>query len=644
MLDEDLIKPIREIFEIGNQTQFIIPSYQRGYKWNRQNVTKLLDDLLTFQDAHKTDTEDNSFYCLQNITLVPSKDKKTLHVVDGQQRLTTIFILLSYLRKNNMECELLDFFKTAKCLKYDVRVETAYYLENEIFSGNIWDNKIFPEKQDRKDKYYIADVAEGVKQWFDTKKNSQLSIHTITDRLKLIVNKMNSNDVAEEEIFAGLNGGKVDLDGADLVRAELITRSSKEKFENHKSSDSAKVREFRQRIAMELDTMNQWWSDKDRITYFEQFLQNNFCTKTIFNHKSHPIGLLYKLYFEVFHKDKETFGIEFFENGRDLNEKPGDDHWEFYASVMELNNTLEMWYNDSMLYHWIGYLIFGYKKSVSFREIWEMWNQSITKEDFLKKVLSKIIDRLATLGKGNIAELISDIQNTNIQWYGSRDNDITHILVLMDILKCTGFYVDCWNEKQKEQLEKKDQNKTSLLSIRPTSLRLPSNYFQKFNEDYEHVRSCAPNGDEGKKELNKKVWIEHIASTYQDVEKETEEWKMKEAILERLNTYEGEMLDDHMITIINEEMNKCGQHSIGNTVLLDSGVNRSYKNASFQVKIQRIFYEFLQGTKYIRPYTMMVFEHKISDSDKSWRWTRANINENVTNISYNVKRFIDIAK
>ena len=44
---------------------------------------------------------------------------------------------------------------------------------------------------------------------------------------------------------------------------------------------------------------------------------------------------------------------------------------------------------------------------------------------------------------------------------------------------------------------------------------------------------------------------------------------------------------------------------------------------------------------YIRPYTMIVFEHKIEDSDKSWRWTQQNIRENARNIANNVERFMN---
>lgn len=64
-------------------------------------------------------------------------------------------------------------------------------------------------------------VAKAVKEWFDNDDN-HLSPETLLHDLKLIVNEVDNGD--EENVFASLNGGKVDLDGADLMRAILITR------------------------------------------------------------------------------------------------------------------------------------------------------------------------------------------------------------------------------------------------------------------------------------------------------------------------------------------------------------------------------------------------------------------------------------
>ena len=643
---DDLLKSVRTVFSetINHGKQFIVPSYQRGYKWNRENVFKLLDDLKSFEKSNWDKL--NSFYCIQNITIVPLEDKTGWNVVDGQQRLTTIFILLSYLRKFNPDANL-EFFSKPDCLKYNVREETGKYLKEEVFTGGVWDSEIKPDTAKLKDQWYILDVAKGIKDWFDTEGNS-LQTKTITDRLKLIVNNMENPTVSEEEIFAGLNGGKVELDGADLVRAVLITRSAKEKYYG---SPAEKVKEFRMRIALELDEMNLWWAQKEQKTYFEQFLPDNKLKISNFKHASYPIGLLYKLYFLLYSTTEESFGIEFFENGRNFNSKSDDDHWELYETLIHLHHTLQMWFIDPLLYHWIGYLIFRFKEqtyeisvddnggekkekgTVNFKMIWTQWEASKTKNAFITKIIS-IIQALLTKGE---RVLLEDIKDVKKQWYGIDPTGITNVLVLMDVIIVSGLYREMWTEE--EVLKAKVPQ--SIADMNPSKTRLPSEYFTKSKENFEHIRSCAPNETEGKEVRSKGEWISFINMVY-DGNIEASESQLKDALMEILGNYPNDELDDTTIKKLNQKMNEFGQHSIGNMALLDEHVNKSYGNDPYQKKIQRIFSEFMKNEWYIRPYTMTVFEYKIKDTDRVWRWTQQNIKNNACNIANNIETVLNL--
>ena len=643
---DDLLKSVRTVFSeaINNGKHFIVPSYQRGYKWNRENVFKLLDDLKSFEKSNRDNP--NSFYCIQNITIVPLADKSGWNVVDGQQRLTTIFILLSYLRKYYSDTNL-AFFSKPDCLKYNVREETGKFLKDSIFTGIVWDSKIIPDTAKLKDQWYILDVAKGIKDWFDIDSNS-LHMKTVTDRLKLIVNNMESPTVSEEEIFAGLNGGKVDLDGADLVRAVLITRSAKEKYNE---SSAEKVKEFRMRIALELDEMNLWWAQKEQKTYFEQFLPENKLKVSNFKHASYPIGLLYKLYFLLYSDTGENFGIEFFENGRDFNSKPDDDHWELYETLVHLHHTLQMWFTDPLLYHWIGYVIFRFKEqqyeislekddaekkkkgTVNFKMIWLLWESSKTKNAFISEIISIV---QALLSKGDLG-LLEEIKDVKKQWYGIDSAGITNVLVLMDVIIVTGLYREMWTEQDvlKVKLPK------SVADMKPGKTRLPSEYFTKSKENFEHIRSCAPNEAEGKEVRSKSEWVSFIETIYGGSIEESE-IQLKNALIEILKNYPNDELDDTTIKKLNLKMNEFGQHSIGNMALLDEHVNKSYGNDPFQKKIQRIFSEFMKNEWYIRPYTMTVFEYKIKDEDRVWRWTQQNIKNNAFNIANNIETILNL--
>lgn len=100
---------------VGDITgNFFVPSYQRGYRWGKEEVTRLLEDI--YSNGSKT-------YCLQPV--VVRKDSDRFELIDGQQRLTTLFILLQYIKRE---------YKPRISLKYELSYETrsnsADYLNN----------------------------------------------------------------------------------------------------------------------------------------------------------------------------------------------------------------------------------------------------------------------------------------------------------------------------------------------------------------------------------------------------------------------------------------------------------------------------------------------------------------------------------
>src|SRR5580692_11146609 len=72
---------------------YIVPDYQREYVWTDKEVQQLLDDISEPIDAG-SDTE----YFVGTILVSPGSQKNHFEVIDGQQRLTTFFLLLCALR------------------------------------------------------------------------------------------------------------------------------------------------------------------------------------------------------------------------------------------------------------------------------------------------------------------------------------------------------------------------------------------------------------------------------------------------------------------------------------------------------------------------------------------------------------------
>jgi uncharacterized protein with ParB-like and HNH nuclease domain len=91
-------KPISRVF--SDDYVFRIPSYQRPYAWTTVQAGELVDDLIDFMKVRQGEVEDMEPYFIGSIVLIKSENMPNADVVDGQQRLTTLTLLLSAIRAN----------------------------------------------------------------------------------------------------------------------------------------------------------------------------------------------------------------------------------------------------------------------------------------------------------------------------------------------------------------------------------------------------------------------------------------------------------------------------------------------------------------------------------------------------------------
>ena len=146
MLNDKLeLKTIKNILE--NYKSFYIPSYQRGYKWDSRQVKDLLQDIMEFAQSKKND---NEFYCLQPLVVFPEKieNKVRYRVIDGQQRLTTIYIILKFLKNSSEKFK--EIIKDEKykdilefCSLDTLDVPTLYEIEYQTRQENEKSSKLF---------------------------------------------------------------------------------------------------------------------------------------------------------------------------------------------------------------------------------------------------------------------------------------------------------------------------------------------------------------------------------------------------------------------------------------------------------------------------------------------------------------------
>lgn len=96
----EILAEVVSVRTLVNEKRLQIPTYQRPYRWEEKNVRQLLEDILASKNAGKKN------YRIGSVILFNNEEKNILEIVDGQQRLTTIFLLLKCWNDNNNDGDL----------------------------------------------------------------------------------------------------------------------------------------------------------------------------------------------------------------------------------------------------------------------------------------------------------------------------------------------------------------------------------------------------------------------------------------------------------------------------------------------------------------------------------------------------------
>lgn len=88
--------PVLSIQQLLSNNQYVIPRYQRNFAWTEEHIKQLIDDVL--DNVNKNNKKEQPYYLGTLVVFPRSIDKNLIYeVIDGQQRLTTLTLLASYL-------------------------------------------------------------------------------------------------------------------------------------------------------------------------------------------------------------------------------------------------------------------------------------------------------------------------------------------------------------------------------------------------------------------------------------------------------------------------------------------------------------------------------------------------------------------
>ena len=584
------ILELKSIAELRDMA-FYIPAYQRGYRWTKRQVKDLLKDIFEFSEKKGN----ASIYCLQPLVVVKrlsdeesvmkqiheAKDlnevrrllkvlKEQWEVVDGQQRLTTIRLILEVLQQPH-------FYD----IEYETRKDSASFLDsiiNGITGSNVKENI---------DYYHIKQAVNCINDWLEGKDIDHFR-NVLLHQVKFIWYETQENN--PKEVFTRLNIGKISLTNAELIKALLLNKS------NFEAEDCSKVRLRQQEIAMEWDIIeytlqsNEFWlflnkpgnERPTRIDFiFDLICQEDMlrCKDTMDKEEQQTSDELKTFryvnhYFETQERKKEAI----------------ETIWE---KVKEIFQTLQEWFDDKELYHYIGYLI-CIEKSVN--EIYSQWMKYTQKSDFRKEYLTNEIKKSIIRYK-DLENTVYEVEPTGQEKKGGRKQNCRRILLLHNLQTVINQNnVLAENKKYQEgvfykfpfhlyksegwDVEHIDSNTENRLNdIQSQREWLLNAYFGLQGEAFKEIRN------------NIKDFFEEFTGKNYEQSEDTNKQEKWNKLFEELRSN---------IDSINGNIRLSQKNKIWNFVLLDSSTNRSYGNAIFPAK-RRVIIGKDQGKRFLPP-------------------------------------------
>jgi uncharacterized protein with ParB-like and HNH nuclease domain len=567
-----------------NFEHYLIPYYQRGYRWDEINVKALLEDIDNFINL------DEGKYCLQPIVVVPRIDdegKNIWEVVDGQQRLITMFIIFKCINKRKYK------------IIFEKRELSTSFLEN--LSEDTYSD-------DNPDFHFMSQAHRLIKEFFDNKMRHDVGyeddfyarltkkvevIWYQIEELRRLENETDTKKIEDKkiDIFNRLNIGKIPLTDAELIRALLLSKIKTE------LSD-------REAIMRQAEISNEW--HEIEIALRNQEFWGFLNTKPI-EEVSSAIELIFKLIAGEDSKNYSTY--LWFEkqikSDNPLQEKKNAE--ELWTKTKQIFYKFKFWFETNTLYHHLGFLLINDDKSMSkLKKIIE--NSETSKSKFIEWAVTEVKEEMSDI----VLEELS---------YESGTRNLEKTFLLFNVLS-TDKLSSTQNNRfpffQYKKIARKDKWSIEHIHAQQSKEMKEKEAMKKWLEDtykaIEHIQNF-------ERIVTKK---DDNNEYYEEIEKVEVSEDIKLKMLEMINSdniipENFNLLKSQLTTMFDSE----SVHVLDNLALLSRKHNSSLNNAIFPVKRNRII-ELQKEGKYVPLTTMNVFLKYYSKSDlQPFYWSKA---------------------
>lgn len=648
------LKTISEVLDYN----FFIPCYQRGYKWTKQQVVDLLNDIDSFKDKEffvinkETGEKEkvSTWYCLQPLVvkklseneikqynLVSENEKCWYEVIDGQQRLTTIYLIVTFINiykkssvgafNKNPKNVLVKLPKMTYATRNSGKNNAAEFLKGfYIENGDVY-NSYNSNMDECIDFHYMKEAFIEIINWWQNKDSN----FVLDDFKRKLLNytkfiwyeSKNENPI---KVFQRLNVGKIPLTSAELIKALFLNQSNyggDEATSKHIYLQQIQIASEWDKIEYKLQDENFWlflndlnYKKPTRIDFIFDLMKNQDLLE------------VRKNFFDNFNKeniqdlnDKEK--IEFIE--KKYNELIGDDDYStfryFYEYFKSINGSeiktlecwkkiknlymvFEEWYEDIEMYHYIGYLLyFSSNNQRRINDLYTKWLSFSYKEkglilfkNYLKDEIKNLLKRDKCTDLEQVYELDGKPKKTKVK----------SLLLLHNIET-----VIIQNRNYKE---KKDYQNGLIY-------KFPFSLFKKESWNIEHISPAHPNEldeESAQREYLMSVYNSNLLQDYKNKIKKYLSTNYEDTPEERTQDFQKLIADlqqskDSDIEILSSDIDR---NKIWNFVLLDEHTNKSYGNSIFSAK-RRVLIGKDQGKQFA--YDTDTFELKeieIAESEK----------------------------
>lgn len=441
-IENPRIRPVGDLLH----ENFFVPRYQRGYRWGKQEITELLDDILQYYKATQNrENKVSKFYCLQPVVvrkkewLNNSKEKtKGWELIDGQQRLTTMLLILNYLEDVR---KLLSNQLHIYSIDFETRENCKPFFQNKAYKKSVDETNV--------DFYHISKAYEYIDNWFEKNNHKVEILNTLLKsdyNVSIIwyeaVDINQDNDDSSIELFTRLNDGKIPLTDAELIKALLL------QADLYPTSEDRFVKQRLFEIATE-------WDDIEAKLQDEKFWL--FLNDTSYQPSS-KIEFIFKLLadkwnvvedkegddkrlieyetlegkpkhyeFLVFDKYLANKRAEFLkrsEEGKNVLESVN----EIWNEIKEMFSMFYEWYNNHNLFHYIGFLLATEKNKEEL--IRELIDLKLTKTDFEDNIKNRIANSVKINKKDKETGIIKQLNQIS---YGEDNQEIIKVLLLFNV-------------------------------------------------------------------------------------------------------------------------------------------------------------------------------------------------------------------